>query len=154
MILKHRYFPATNTPTCQPGVLFYDFYKVFYNFQVILLEMLQKLHLWRRSYIVSWAKITLKIWLLWLISLHPMFRSSHPEVLLGKVVLKTCRKFTEEHTHRCSPVKLLHVFRTTFLKNTSEGLLLHVFLTIHQTEAPGMKYHMWCFARFGTICTI
>ena len=27
--------------------------------------------------------------------------------------------------HGCSPVNLLHIFRTPFLKSTSEGLLLH-----------------------------
>ena len=28
--------------------------------------------------------------------------------------------------HVCSPVNLLHIFRTPFLKNTSEGLLLNI----------------------------
>ena len=58
-------------------------------------------------------------------------RSSPPEVFLGKGVLKICRKFTGEHPcrsvtsiklfcnfikitlwHGCSPVNLLHTFRT------------------------------------------
>ena len=75
--------------------------------------------------------------------LRPMYRSSHPEVFLGKAVLKICSKFTGEHTcrsvisiklqsnfieitlrHGCSPVNLLHIFRATFLKNTSGWLLL------------------------------
>ena len=59
-------------------------------------------------------------------------RSSHPEVFFGKGVLKICSKVTGEHTcrsvislqHGCSPVNLLHIFRTTFLKNTSRWLLL------------------------------
>ena len=70
--------------------------------------------------------------------------SSPPEVLLGKLVLKICSKFTGEHPgqsaisvkllcnliqfallHRCSPVNLLHIFRTSFPKNTSGGLLLY-----------------------------
>ena len=70
-------------------------------------------------------------------------RSSHPEVFLGKGVLKICSKFTGEHScrskisiklqsnfieitlqHRCSPVNLVHIFRTPFLKNTSGWLLL------------------------------
>ena len=70
-------------------------------------------------------------------------RSSHPEVLLGKGVLKICSKFTGEHSfrsvisikllcsfikitlwHGCSPVDLLHIFRTPFYKNTYGGLLL------------------------------
>ena len=64
-----------------------------------------------------------------------LFRSSHPGVLLEKGVLKICRKFTEEHPcrsaisikllcnfikitlqHGFSPVYLLHIFRTPFLK--------------------------------------
>ena len=70
-------------------------------------------------------------------------RSSHPEVFLGKCVLKICNKFTEEHPYRYaisisllfnfneialrhgySPVNLLHFFITSFSKNTSGRLLL------------------------------
>ena len=70
-------------------------------------------------------------------------RNSRPEVFLGKGVLKICSKFTGVHPcqsaisikllynfikitlwHGCSPVNLLLNFRTTFLKNTSGGLLL------------------------------
>ena len=59
------------------------------------------------------------------------YRSSHPEVFLVKGVLKFCSKFTGEHPcrnmisikllrnfieitlrHGCSPVNLLHIFRT------------------------------------------
>ena len=68
-------------------------------------------------------------------------RSSHPEVFLEKGVLKICSKFTGEHPcqsaisinidialrHGCSPVNLLHIFRTTFLKNTSGRLLLKLY---------------------------
>ena len=73
------------------------------------------------------------------------FRSSRPEVFLGKGVLKIYSKFTGEHTcrnvisiklpgnffeialrHGCSPLNLLHIFRTLFLKTTSGGLLLSV----------------------------
>ena len=58
-------------------------------------------------------------------------RRSHPEVFLGKGILKICSKFTGEHPcrrvisiklksnfveitlrHGCSPVNLLHIFRT------------------------------------------
>ena len=64
-------------------------------------------------------------------------RSSHPEVFLEKGVLKICSKFTGEHPwtfnfieialrHGCSTVYLLHIFRTSFPKNTSEGLLLSI----------------------------
>ena len=71
------------------------------------------------------------------------FRSIYPELLLGKGVLKICSKYTGEHLcrsvisiklqsnfiaitlrHGCSPINLLHIFRTPFLKNTSAWLLL------------------------------
>ena len=71
------------------------------------------------------------------------FWSSRPEVLLEKGVLKICRKFTGQNLcrsvivikvqsnfieitfwHGCSPVNLLHIFRTTFSNNTSGWLLL------------------------------
>ena len=74
-------------------------------------------------------------------------RSSHPEVFLGKGVLKICSKFTGEnpcrsvilitlhcnfieitHRHGRSPVNLLHIFRTTFPRNTSGRLLLKIGL--------------------------
>ena len=74
------------------------------------------------------------------------FRSSPPEALLRKCVLKTCRKFTGKHLcrsvismklqsnfieitlrHECSPENLLYAFRTPFPKNSSAGLLLHFF---------------------------
>ena len=70
-------------------------------------------------------------------------RSSHPEVLLGKGVLKICGQFTGEHPswnaisikllcnfikitlrHGFSPVNLLYIFTTLFIKNTSRWLLL------------------------------
>ena len=75
----------------------------------------------------------------WVIS-----RISPPEVLLRKDVLKICSKFTWEHTrrsvisikllcnfidaalrHECSPVNLMHIFRTPSLRNTFKGLLLN-----------------------------
>ena len=62
---------------------------------------------------------------------------------LGEGFLKICSKLTGEHprqsfilikmlcnfigitlSHGCSPVSLLHIFRTPFPKKTSEGLLL------------------------------
>ena len=70
-------------------------------------------------------------------------RSSHPELFLGKGVLKICSKFKGEHPCRsaisiklqsnfteitlrygCSPVNLRHIFRTPFLKSTSGRLLM------------------------------
>ena len=72
-------------------------------------------------------------------------RSSSSEVFLGKGVLKICSKFTGEHPcwsaisikllcnfieiglrHGCSPVNSLNIFRTSFPKSTSGGLLLKV----------------------------
>ena len=74
-----------------------------------------------------------------------IYRSSPLEVFLGKGVLKICSKFTAKYPcrsaisiklqsnfieitlrHGCSPVNLLHIFRTPFLKNTSEGLPLYL----------------------------
>ena len=76
-------------------------------------------------------------------------RSSPPEVFLGIGILKICSKFTGKHPYRrmisiklqsnfieitrrhgCSPVNLLHFFRTPFPMNTSEGLLLHILFVI------------------------
>ena len=79
-----------------------------------------------------------------------MYRSSPPEVFLGKVVLKICRKFEKKITilpwcfieiilgmgvlywitlrHGCSPINLLHIFSTPFPKNTFGGLLLNVII--------------------------
>ena len=76
------------------------------------------------------------------VSLRERYRSNHPEVFLGKGALKTCSKFAGEHPcqssilikllcnvieitlrHGCSPVNLLHIFRTPFLKNTYKWLL-------------------------------
>ena len=72
------------------------------------------------------------------ISSWTLFRSSHLEVFLEKGVLKICSKCTGEHPcrsaicnfseitlwHEYSPVILLHIFGTSFTKNTSGRLLL------------------------------
>ena len=78
------------------------------------------------------------------------YRSSRPEVFLEKGVLRICSKL-QENTHvevcfklmfqsnfieitlrhyGCSPVNLLHVFRTPFHKNTSGWLLLNLSVNI------------------------
>ena len=73
-----------------------------------------------------------------------MIRSSRPKLFLKKDVLKISSKFTGEHPcqsailiklqsnliettlrHGCSPVNLLHIFRTPFLKDTSGRLFLN-----------------------------
>ena len=65
-------------------------------------------------------------------------RCSPSKVFLWKSIFKICSKFTEEQLcesvisiklqvalpHECSPVNLLNIFRTSFHKNTSGGLLL------------------------------
>ena len=71
-------------------------------------------------------------------NLLEFYRSSHPEVFLGKGVLKICSKLQHNtHTevrnnfteialwHGCSPVNLLHILRTPFPKNASGRLLLN-----------------------------
>ena len=70
------------------------------------------------------------------------YRSSPPEVFLRKGALEICSKFAGDHPcqsvismklrnrnkiafwHMCFPANLPHIFRATFLKNTSEGMLL------------------------------
>ena len=72
--------------------------------------------------------------------------SRSKKVSLVKGNLKICSKFTGEHPcrsnfieitlrHRCSPVNLLHIFRTTFTKNTFGLLLLErTFYIIKRSE--------------------
>ena len=63
------------------------------------------------------------------------FRSSGPEVFLGKGVLKICSKFTGDRPCESAiSIKLLHIFRTTFLKNTSGWLLLQADVFIFQLK--------------------
>ena len=55
-----------------------------------------------------------------------VFRSSHQEVFLEKGFLKICSKFTGESPCRSViSIKLLHIFRTSFTKNTSGRLFLN-----------------------------
>ena len=79
-----------------------------------------------------------------------MSRISRPEVFPQLRVLKICSKFTGEHPcrraisvklqsnfieiallHGCSPVNLLHIFRTPCPRNTSGWLLLNKSYLIH-----------------------
>ena len=97
---------------------------------------------------VDWVNATSFIlFSVWIIHVSPHLiysqcRSSHREVFLGKGVLKICNWATLLKSHfgmgvllqsnfieialrqGCSPVNLLQIFRTPFLKNTSGGLLL------------------------------
>ena len=80
--------------------------------------------------------------------MHP-YRSSHPGVFLGTGVLKIYSNITGEYLcqsaisikllcnfieiilrHGCSPVKMMHIFRTPFLRNTSWWLLLSLVLVV------------------------
>ena len=105
------------------------------------------LSLWKRHFqklflLVNWILLSL------FESTKPkylnIFKSSHPEVFLGKGILKICGKFTGEHPcrsvisiklqssfieitlrHGCSPVNMLHIFRTCFSQNASGRLFLY-----------------------------
>ena len=76
-------------------------------------------------------------------------------MFLRKRVLKKCGKFTGEHPcqsaisiklqsnfieialrHGCSPANLLHIFRTSFPRNTSGWLLLYVYSMISTINKP------------------
>ena len=102
------------------------------------------------------------------------FRSSHPQVFLGKAVLKLCTKFIGEHPcrgvisikllcnfieftlcHACSAVNLLQIFRTPFSKNTSSWLLLLLIENLPSFTRKLKKLHMpsekisgFCFSIF------
>ena len=56
-------------------------------------------------------------------------KSSLPEAFLVKGVLKICMGSENMIRHECSPVNLLHIFRTAFTKNAS-GRLLCNFIEI------------------------
>ena len=79
---------------------------------------------------------------------HFNSEATPPEMFLGKDVLKTCSKFTEEYPcqsvisiklqsnfieialwHVCSPATLQHIFRTRFPMNNSGRLLLLTFVS-------------------------
>ena len=87
-----------------------------------------------------------------------ILRSSPPELILGKGFLKICSKFIGERLcqtvvsikllcnfiemtlwHECSPVNLLHIFRTPFPKNTSGGLHLSSCNSISWNKALLIK---------------
>ena len=76
-------------------------------------------------------------------------------MFLEKGILKLCSKFAGEHPcqsaisiklernfieialrHGCSPVNLLHIFRTPFLKNTSGRLLLNTIIGEVENKTP------------------
>ena len=93
---------------------------------------------------------------------HCLFRSSHPELFLGKGAPKIRSKFTREHScrsaisikllcniikialrHGCSPVNLLHIFRTPFLKNIRGRLLLSIFMSFCFYTEVSLYLQVW-----------
>ena len=89
-------------------------------------------------------------------------RSSRPEVFLRKGILNICSKFTGEHLCRsailiklqsnfieialrpgCSPVNLLHIFRPSFLKNSSGWLVLNHHYSKPITFNPEFEVAQW-----------
>ena len=50
--------------------------------------------------------------------------NTHPEV---RLCTRSCNFIEIIHRHACSPVNLLHIFRTPFLKNTFGWLLLNIW---------------------------
>ena len=98
-------------------------------FKIFLLDISEGTGPWELNSNMYWIKLDLQ---------KQHFRGD-----LGKGALKICSKFTGEHPCRsgisikllcnfieitlrygCSPVNLLHIFRTPFFKNTSGRLLL------------------------------
>ena len=55
--------------------------------------------------------------------------------------------------HGCSPVNLLHVFRTLFTKNTSGGLLLAILNSISEWLLLSLQTWEKIWSKFGTIST-
>ena len=96
-------------------------------------------------------------------------RSSPPEVILRKDVLKICSKFTREHPcwsaisinlqsnfieitlwRGCSPVNLLHIFRILFPKKTAGWLLLWKLSNTFETY-ESISSFAWCLMQLGKI---
>ena len=116
----------------------------------VLIGLKLKLYVWTWNYgletedfkpLLSWSQqIIVFIPMLFLYLIPTMFRSNHPEVFLEKGVWKYAANLHENTRaevwfqnfieitlrHGCSPVNLLHIFRTHFSRNTSGWLLLNV----------------------------
>ena len=99
-------------------------------------------------------------------------RSSRSEVFLGKGVLKIFSKFTREHPcrstisiklqsnfieialrHGCSPVNLLHIFRTPFQQNISEWLLLRVWMNDDNSNCSYLNFDTWNYCIMAEMIT-
>ena len=64
-----------------------------------------------------------------------IFRSSRPAVLCNFIEITLW--------HGCSPVNLLHIFRTLFPENTSGRLLLNIFCEILLTKLNVAEYQLF-----------
>ena len=97
-------------------------------------------------------------------------RSSHPEVFLRKGVLKICSKFTGEQPywsvisikllcnfieitlcHECSPVDLLHVFRTPLPKNTPGRLHLKIIHFAQKWNHENVVVYVCCCGNWTSL---
>ena len=94
----------------------------FFLFSYLVLQRGPLLLLFLLKYLKLKRSLPAKSWM----KLFPLYRSTHPEVFLKKAVLKICSKFTGEHPCRSAISIKLHIFRTSFLKNSSGRLLLIV----------------------------
>ena len=94
-------------------------------------------------------------------NLEELFRSNRPEEFLVKGFPKICSKFTGEQPcqsvisiklrsnfveitplHGCSPVNLLHIFRTPFSKNTYGWLFLAIWIR-NQFLREHLSFSTW-----------
>ena len=104
--------------------------------------------------------------------LSTKFRSSHPDVSLGKGVLKICSKFTGEHPcrsvisiklqcifieitlrHGCCPVNLVHIFRIPFPKNTAGWQLLIFTCLTYETFFSFFRWRL-IFRKWGLVTKV
>ena len=104
---------------------------------------------------IIWRETIHKIFMVGVVRRH-IETTSRPEVFWRKVVLKICSKFTGEHPcrsvisvklqsitlrHECFIVNLLYIFRTPFLKNTSEWLLL-ILKSLATSSSRKLSYYL------------
>ena len=105
----------------------------------------------QKHFLVSFLWLIIK----WSETTQATHRSGPSDVFLGKDVLKICCKFTGEHPCQnlisikllCNFIEitlrhLLHIFKTTFSKNTSGGLLLNtafIKIFMHTSVLIGNK---------------
>ena len=68
--------------------------------------------------------------------------SENMQQIYGRTRIAKCDFKKVPFQHGCSPVNLLHIFRTPFLSNNSGGLLLYLLLGVHCSYTC-LK---WCLA--------